>query len=189
MLNASAHHSYVPLSTRDSPTTPLQETPYQVCHTKQMSHATYHISQQDHLLGYMGALVGSGANSGMARSDTCVLSTVPHAHVDNTGVGGSITEHLPLVHCASVVDTVDEGNIMIIMSQYAHKPDSKTIHSKSQVEHFGGIAHNSALTAGGHQMVITHEGYAIPFISAMVCIIWTCQWLQILIWRVSLMSS
>ena len=48
------------------------------------------------------------------------------------------------------------------MSQYAHKPDSKTIHSKSQLEHFGSIVHDSAITAGGHQMVVTHEGYAIP---------------------------
>ena len=47
------------------------------------------------------------------------------------------------------------------MSQYAHKPDSKTIHSKSQLEHFGSIIHDSTITAGGHQMVVTHEGYAI----------------------------
>ena len=48
------------------------------------------------------------------------------------------------------------------MSQYAHKSDLKTIHSKSQLEHFGSIVHDSAITAGGHQMVVSHEGYAIP---------------------------
>ena len=46
-----------------------------------------------------------------------------------------------LSKCASVVDTIDEGPIILILSQYAHKPDSKTIHSKSQVEHFGGIVY------------------------------------------------
>ena len=40
----------------------------------------------------MGALIDSGANGGMAGTDTWVLSTVPHAQVDITGVGGSILE-------------------------------------------------------------------------------------------------
>ena len=60
------------------------------------------------------------------------------------------------------METIDEGPIVLIMSQYAHKPDSKSIHSKSQVEHFGGLVHDSALSAGGQQLVITHEGYTIP---------------------------
>ena len=94
--------------------------------------------------------------------DTWVLSTVPHAHVDITSVGGSVLERLPLVQCASVVETVDEGKIVLIMSQYAHKPDSKTIYSKSQLESFGSLVHDSAVLAGGHQVIVTHEGYVIP---------------------------
>ena len=122
----------------------------------------YRITHQERVSGYMGALVDSGANGGMAGCDTRVLSMVPHAHVDITGVGGSVMERLPLVQCTSGIDTIDEGHIVLIMSQYAHKPDSKTIHSKSQLEHFGSIVHDSAITAGGHQMDVTHEGYAIP---------------------------
>ena len=112
----------------------------------------------------MGALVDSGANGGMAGSDTHVLSIVPHAHVDITGVGGDVMERLllPLVQCASTVETIDEGKIVLIMSQYTHKPAAKTIHSKSQVKHFGGMVYDLALGAGGHQMVVTHEGYPIP---------------------------
>ena len=71
-------------------------------------------------------------------------------------------ERLPLVQCASVVETIDEGKIILIMSQYAHQPDSKTIHSKSQLEHFGSVVYDSAKAAGGPQMVVTHKGYAIP---------------------------
>ena len=52
----------------------------------------YHITHQERVPGYMGALVDSGANGGMARYDTQVLSTVPHGHVDITGVGGSVME-------------------------------------------------------------------------------------------------
>ena len=104
----------------------------------------------------------SGANRGTTGFDARLLATVPHAHVDITGVGGDVLQHLPLVQCASVVDTIDEGAIILILSQYTHKPDAKTIHSKSQVEHFGGIVYDSALSSGGQQMVVTHEGYAIP---------------------------
>ena len=66
------------------------------------------------------------------------------------------------MQCASVVETIDEGKIIRIMSQYAHKPESKTIHSKSQLEHFGSVVYDSAKAVGGHKMVVTHEGYAIP---------------------------
>ena len=71
-------------------------------------------------------------------------------------------ERLPLVQCASVIETVNEGKVILIMSQYAHKPDSKTIHSKSQLEHFGSAVHDSAKAVDGPQMLVTHKGYAIP---------------------------
>ena len=61
----------------------------------------------------------SGANSGMAGSDLCILTTVPHAYVDITGVGGDVMQHLPIVQCASVVETIDKGKIVLIMWQYA----------------------------------------------------------------------
>ena len=51
------------------------------------------------------------------------------------------------------------------MSQYVHKPETTTIHSKSQLEHFGCQGFDSASTAStarGKQMVVTHEGYVIP---------------------------
>ena len=111
---------------------------------------------------YQGALVDSGANGGMARSDTHILATVPHAFVDITGIGGEVLQCLPIVQGASIVHTVDEGPVILIMSQYAHKPDSKSIHSKSQIEHFRGVVHDSAKSTGRQQLVVTHEGYTIP---------------------------
>ena len=58
----------------------------------------------------------------MAGSDTRVLATVPHAFIDITSVGGEVLQCLPIVQCTSTVETVDEGPIVLIMSQYAHKP-------------------------------------------------------------------
>ena len=139
-----------------------------------INHVSYRVTTQDRQAPYPGALMDSGANGGMAGFDTCLLATVPHAHVDITGVGGDILQWLPLIQCASMVDTIDEGPIILILSQYAHKPDAKTIHLKSQVEHFGGSVYDSALSFGGQQMVVTHEGYAIPLhVCDGFCIIWT----------------
>ena len=42
------------------------------------------------MVSYSGALVDSGANGGLARSDTHILSIIPHAHVDITGVRGML---------------------------------------------------------------------------------------------------
>ena len=166
MSNASArssnsHAGDTPTASDTPVHTTFQGHKYQIRRINQ-TEASYSISHTDHNHAYWGALVDSGANGGMAGSDTRILSTTPHAHVDITGVGGDVMERLPLVQCASVVETIDEGKIILIMSQYAHKPDSKTIHSKSQVEHFGGVEYDSAKAGGGYQMIVTHEGYAIP---------------------------
>ena len=122
----------------------------------------YQYSQHALHSEYQGVLVDSGASGGMAGSDTRILATVPHAFVDITGVGGKVLQRLPIIQGASLVHTMDEGPIILIMSQYAHKPDSKSIHSKSQIEHFGGVVHDSAKSTGGQQLVVTHEGYTIP---------------------------
>ena len=154
--NTLMHQLMSNASTRSANTTGPQHQ------TRHANHLSYRIATQEHHMGCMGALVDSGANGGMAGMDTRVLATVPHAHVDITSLGGSILKWLPLIQCASVVDTVDEGKIVLIMSQYAHKPDSKTLHSKSQIESFGSLVHDSAVSAGGHQVIVTHEGYVIP---------------------------
>mmetsp|Transcript_20329 Transcript_20329/g.42624 ORF Transcript_20329/g.42624 Transcript_20329/m.42624 type:complete len:1867 (-) Transcript_20329:137-5737(-) len=109
-----------------------------------------------------GALVDSGANGGLAGGDMRVLEVVPNSRVDITGVTDDILESLDLVQCAGVVDTVDEGPIVLIGSQYANRGVGRTIHSKSQMEHFGCKVHDSSARTGGKQCVITPEGYVIP---------------------------
>ena len=92
---------------------------------RHLNHVSYRITTQDRQAAYPGALMDGGANRGMAGFDTWLLTTVPHAHVDITGVGGDVLQRLPLVQCTSVVDTIDKGAIILILSQYAHKPDTK----------------------------------------------------------------
>ena len=161
MSNASACSSTTNNNHQDSNTvtTNFNGGTYQVCWVNQSSYCLIHQVFQSE---YLGTLMDSGANGGMAGADTHLLSTVPHAHVDITGVSGTVVECPPLIQCASVVETLDEGKIILIISQYAHKPDGQTIHSKVQIEHFGGIVYDCAQAAGGSQMVVTHEGYPIP---------------------------
>ena len=64
---------------------------------------SYNLNKQ-RLNGSLGALMDSGANGGLAGKDTRVLSVVPNAHVNITGVSGSpITKlnskHIPRRYC------------------------------------------------------------------------------------------
>ena len=142
----------------DTVTTTFNGGNYQIRHMNYAYHLTQHALHHE----YHGALVDSGANGGMAGSDTHILAMVPHAFVDTTGVGVEVLQRLPIVQGASLVHTIDEGPIILIMSQYSHKPDSKLIHSKSQIDHFRGVVHDSAKSTGGQQLVVTHEGCTIP---------------------------
>ena len=50
----------------------------------------------------------------------------------------------------------------MIMSQYAQCPDSKTIPSKNQPEHFGCTVLDTSQCHGGPQVLYTPERYALP---------------------------
>ena len=147
-----------PSQANDTVTTTFNGGHYQIRHMNHAYRYTQHVVNTE----YQGALVDSGANGGMTGSDTHVIATVPHAFVDITGVGGEVLQCLPIIQGASLVHTVDKGPVILIMSQYARKPDSKLINSKLQIEHFGGVVHDSAKSTGGQQLVVTHEGYTIP---------------------------
>ena len=116
MWNASVCSANTPQLTRGG----SHSASTNVC---QIHHATYHISEKSQEPANLGALVNRGANGGMAESDTWILSTVPHTHVDITGVGGKVMEHLPVAQCASVMDMIDKNHIIVITSQYTHTPD------------------------------------------------------------------
>ena len=135
--NASARFTAPTTSSQanDTATTTFNGGHYQI---RWMNYA-YRYTQHAVHTEYQGALVDSGANGEMARSDTRILATVPHAFVNITGVGGEVLQRLPIVQGASLIHTVDEEPAILIMSQYAHEPDSKSIHSKSQIEHLTGF--------------------------------------------------
>ena len=110
----------------------------------------------------LGALIDGGTNGGLAGADVHVLETVPHVQVDVSGIMDNTMESLPIVQCAALVDMINEGNVILIMSQYAKRNHGKTIHSKNQLEHFGCVVLNTAKRHGGKQALYSPEGYVVP---------------------------
>ena len=110
----------------------------------------------------LGALIDGGTNGGLAGADVHVLETVPHVRVDVSGITDNTMESLPIVQCATLVDMVDKGKIILIMSQYTTHDHGKTIHSKNQLEHFRCVVLDTVKRHGGKQALYTPEGYVVP---------------------------
>ncbi len=125
------------------------------------ANVTYRISKNA-TANSIGALVDGGANGGLLGADVRLIEYVEHATVDITGVGDAEVKGLKIAQAAAKVETVQDGPIIVIMSQYAELGYGKTIHSKGQMEHFGMIVDDTSRSAGGRQCIITTEGYTIP---------------------------
>ena len=129
-----------------------------------------------HLGTGFGALVDGGTNGGLARDDIRILKTDPLAKVDVMGIGDKVFDAMPIVQCAGLVDTANEGTIVTNMCQYAHHGTGKTIHSKNQMEAFGCLIFDSSQWHGSHQLIVTLEGNIIPL--SVRNLTWTCASLQ-----------
>ena len=68
-----------------------------------------------------------------------------------------------LLQAASVVETVHDGPIIAIFSQYAlHSDGGRTIHCKGQLQSFGLLVDDTAFAVGGSQSIVTNDGHVIP---------------------------
>ena len=76
----------------------------------------------------MGRFVDEGTNGGLARDDIHILEIDLITKVYVMGIGEEVFEAMPVVQCAGLVETTDEGKIILIMSQYALYKSGKTIH-------------------------------------------------------------
>ena len=111
-----------------------------------------------------GSLVDGGANGGLiSPSDARILETDLVTTADVVGVTADVMESLPIVQAAARIDTVHDGPIIGIFSNYAKRSDAgRTIHSKGQLQSFGLLVDDSATAVGGSQSIVTNEGYVIP---------------------------
>ena len=52
--------------------------------------------------------------------------------------------------------------ILVVLHQYAHHGQGKTIHSSPQMEAFGITVDDKAIKAGGTQTITAHCGFVLP---------------------------
>ena len=120
------------------------------------------ISQQANDNKSRGTLINGGVNGGLLGDHVQILEHVPNRFVNVSGVAGNKLTNLKLAQAAALVKTMEDGPIIVIMSQYANYGIGQTVHSKGQMEHFGVIIDEKSRNAGSKQCIITPEGYTIP---------------------------
>ena len=109
------------------------------------------------------ALVDRGANGGIAGRDTRVLDWLDRK-IDLSGIDDHTVRDLPLVTAGAVVRS-DRGDILVLMHQYAHMADGKTIHSCGQMEWYKLKVQDKTMRATGEiPHIVSLEGYEIPLI-------------------------
>ena len=119
---------------------------------------TYHISQTSHTK--FGALVDRGANGGLAGNDVRILQKSGRT-CTVTGIDNHELQGLPLVQCATLVET-NLGKANLILNEYAYYGKGHTIHSSGQIEWFKNKVDDRSIKVGGQQCITTLDGYAIP---------------------------
>ena len=120
----------------------------------------YSVSKQSVMNSRNGTLIDRGANGGLAGNNVKVLHKTGR-QVDVQGIDNHQITNIPIVTAAGVVNT-QRGELILIMNQYAHIPNGKTIHSSAQLEYHGIKVDDRSLKTGGKQRIITHAGYVIP---------------------------
>ena len=106
--------------------------------TKQIKlNVLYRVSKID-TRSKSASLIDRGANGGLAGDDVRVLS-ISDRTVDVTGLDNNTVNGSPIVTAAGVVKTLD-GEVVVIMHQYALLGKNKTIHCCTQSEHYKNMS-------------------------------------------------
>ena len=113
----------------------------------------------------------------MAGDDILVLETDPIVTVDVMGMTDGILQSMPIIQCVAIIDTVDEGKILI-MSQYAQWSNGKTFHFKNQLEHFGCKVLDTAQCHGSVKSSTPQKAMLFPTMPTMVSSTSTCPFLM-----------
>ena len=112
------------------------QTPY----TVNMA-STYHISK--HSASSYGSLVDTGANSGLAGADVCVLERTGRK-VSVTGIADHELPDLDIVTCAALIQN-NHGKVNMLIHEYAYYGRGNTIHSPCQIEWFNNTCDDKSL--------------------------------------------
>ena len=90
-----------------------------------------------------------------------VIETRDDRKVDICGVDNHQISSIPLVTAGGVTTTIT-GEVIVIMQQYSHHGENKTIHSSPQIENYKNIVDDHSIKVGGGQHITTLDKYKIP---------------------------
>ena len=108
-----------------------------------------------------GSLIDRGANGGLAGADVRVIAKTDR-EIDVNGIDNHQMINLPIVTAGAVAKTAD-GEVIVIMNQYAYISGGRTIHSSIQLEHFKvDVNDKPSKVTGGKQQIETIDGYISP---------------------------
>ena len=108
------------------------------------------------------SLIDRGANGSIAGKDMMCIDLSTTQFADVTGIDDHVMEGLPLGTFAAKVWTCD-GPVIVWCYQYAYGNTETTIHSVVQLEDWKNQVFDKSAMLGGRQLMITLEGYVIPF--------------------------
>ena len=125
--------------------------------------SSIHVHDVNVLL-HRGSLIDGGANGGItSANDALVLETDLLQTADVVGVMDHVMESLPIIQAAAKIETLTDGPIIAIFSNYALRSGpGRTIHSKGQLESFDLLVDDCAQSVGGNQCIVTNECYIVP---------------------------
>jgi len=113
---------------------------------KVSAHITYHAS--NHSVAASASLVDCGANGGIAGSDVCIIAKIPDCTVNICGIDNHEITEIPIVTAGGVVKT-NNGEVIVVLHQYAYHGKGKTIHSSAQLEHFKNDVNDRSVKVPG----------------------------------------
>ena len=107
------------------------------------------------------ALVDRGSNGGVAGQDVRVINTIPGKLVSVRGIDQHQMDDIPIVTAGGVIE-ISNGQVIVILNQYAYSGKGKTIHSAIQLEMANNHVDDKSGKAGGKQRIKTVSGHLIP---------------------------
>ena len=104
------------------------------------------------VLSHCGSLIDGSANGGIiSANNALVLETNLLQTADVVGVTDHVLESLPIVQAAAKIETLTDGPIIAIFSNYTLRSGPRrTIHSNGQLESFGLLVDDHAQSVGGN---------------------------------------
>ena len=108
------------------------------------------------------SLIDRGANGGIAGDNVRIITTTDR-RVNVSGIDNHQLQDLKIVTAGGVCSS-NQGEVIVILHQYAYNPGHQTIHSSMQMEHFGIHVDDRSAVFGGTQTIKTPDSHELPLV-------------------------